>query len=67
MGDEVLVFLNPFVLLVIDEEFVGMYVLRAVEEYAVRGAAVPSRASHFLIVAFDVLGQVVVNDKGKNL
>jgi len=41
--------------------FVYLHVLTVVQKNAVRGRAVPSRASRLLIITFDILGHVVMN------
>ena len=49
-------------LVVVDEEFVGAHILSAVQKDTLRGKPIPSGASCLLVVAFQILGHVVVND-----
>ena len=52
------------VLAVLDEPPGGDYVLAAVKQHAFRRAAVPPRPARLLVVAFQVLGHVVVDHIG---
>ena len=45
-----------------DEKFIDPHILSGVIQKAFRRLAVPSRASVLLIIAFDVLGHIVVDD-----
>ena len=45
-----------------DEKFIDPHVLPGIEQQALRGLTVPSGTPGLLIVAFDVLGHIVVND-----